>query len=179
MNVRQNLSMNAAINRRQCLSRGMSGLSSIALASLLAEESPAETPQVDPTRPYAPRPSHFTPKAKNVIVVFCSGALSHVDTFDYKPELIRLHGQPLPGNEKLVSFQGPNGNLTQPLWKFRPRGESGKMTSDLLPHIGSCVDDIGFIHSLARSSRRSQPLGSGAIGRLPGSSPSKRPPAGS
>ena len=95
-----------------------------------------------------PRRPHFEAKAKNVIVVFCSGALSQVDTFDYKPELIRFDGKPLPGNEKLVSFQGPNGNLTRPLWKFRPRGESGKMVSDLLPHIGEMADDLCFIHSL-------------------------------
>ena len=75
----------------------------------------------DRVRAEAQRP-HFEAKAKNVIVIFCSGALSQVDTFDYKPELIRLDGKPLPGNEKLVSFQGPNGNLTRPLWKFRPRG---------------------------------------------------------
>lgn len=157
MSTTQTLPIGAAVNRRQCLSRGLSGLSSIALATLLVEESSAETPQVDPARPYAPRPSHITPKARNVIVVFCSGALSHVDTFDYKPELIRRHGQPLPGNEKLVSFQGPNGNLTQPLWKFRPRGDSGKMTSDLLPQIGSRADDIAFIHSLTNTSNTHGP----------------------
>lgn len=157
MSFHHNRFRTASVSRRQCLSQGLSGLSSIALATLLAEDSSAETPHVDPSRPYAPRSPFSTPKARNVIVVFCSGALSHVDTFDYKPELIRRHGQPLPGNEKLVSFQGPNGNLTQPLWKFRPRGESGKMTSDLLPQIGSCADDIAFIHSLTNPSNTHGP----------------------
>ena len=84
----------------------------------LPKSGPGQRPKIDPANPYAPRKPHFEAKAKNVIVVFCSGALSHVDTFDYKPELIRYHGKPLPGSERLISFQGPNGNLTQPLWKF-------------------------------------------------------------
>ena len=117
---------------------------------MLADEKKA-------ANPYAPKRSHFEAKAKNVIVVFCSGALSHVDTFDYKPELIRRHGQPLPGNEKLVSFQGPNGNLTQPLWKFRPRGQCGKMVSDLVPHIGEMADEICFLHSLTNQSNTHGP----------------------
>lgn len=122
-------------------------LSSIALSSLLAgERARAES-----------RHPHFEAKAKNVIVVFCSGAISQVDTFDYKPELIRFDGKPLPGNEKLVSFQGPNGNLTKPLWKFRPRGESGKMVSDLLPHIGAMSDELCFLHSLTSTSNTHGP----------------------
>ena len=124
---------------------------------MLADDAAAKTPTIDPARPYAPRPAHFEPRAKNVIVVFCSGALSHVDTFDYKPELIRYHGQPLPGNENVISFQGPNGNLTQPLWTFRPRGQSGKMTSDLLPHIGEKVDELCFVHSLTNKSNTHGP----------------------
>jgi len=127
------------------------------LAAMLGSDAQAETPQIDPTRPYAPRPAHFAPQATRVIEIFCSGALSHVDTFDYKPELVRRDGQPLPGNEKLVSFQGPNGNLTKPLWKYRPRGESGKMTSDLLPHIGGLADEICFFHSLTNKSNTHGP----------------------
>ncbi len=145
------------ISRRRFLAHGRTGLSSIALAAMLAEDARPESPEIDPTRPFAPRLPHFAPKATQVIEVFCSGALSHVDTFDYKPELVRRHGQPLPGNEGLVSFQGPNGNLTQPLWTFRPRGESGKMTSDLLPHIGALADEICFFHSLTNKSNTHGP----------------------
>ncbi len=105
-------------------------------------------PNIDPTRPYAPRPPHHTPRATQVLVIFCSGALSHVDTFDYKPELIKHDGQPLPGNENLKTFQGENGNLTRPLYEFRPRGECGKQTSDLLPELGDLVDEFCFIHSM-------------------------------
>lgn len=124
---------------------------------ILAEQARGDSPKVDPENPYASRPSHFPAKATRVLEIFCSGALSHVDTFDHKPELTRRDGQPLPGNEKLVSFQGPNGNLTRPLWKFRPRGQSGKMVSDLLPHIGSMADEICFLHSLTNKSNTHGP----------------------
>jgi hypothetical protein len=80
-------------------------------------------------------------------LIFCSGALSHLDTFDYKPELIKHDGQPMPGGG-LITFQGENGALTAPRYTFRPRGQCGKMTSDLLPQLGELADDMCFIHSL-------------------------------
>src|SRR5205085_5279858 len=133
---------------------GGTGLSSIALLSLLAEQkllgsdkSPIR-PQWSPERPNLPRPPHFAPPAKNVLHIFCSGACSHLDTWDYKPELIKRHGQPLPGGEALVTFQGQQGALTQSPYAFRPRGQCGKYTSDLLPHLGELVDEMCFIHSL-------------------------------
>lgn len=143
------------LSRRQFLSHTGSGLGGIALAALLANDgllvaeatSPLR-PTIDPARPYAPRAPHAPPKAKNVLVIFVSGALSHIDTFDFKPELIKHHGKPLPGGDNLVTFQGENGNLERPLWEFRPRGQCGKQTSDLLPRLGELVDDFCFIHSL-------------------------------
>ncbi|MDB4736354.1 DUF1501 domain-containing protein, partial [Planctomycetota bacterium] len=87
-------------------------------------------------------------------MIFCSGALSHLDSFDYKPELIKRHDTPLPGGDDLVTFQGANGNVHQPLYPFRPRGECGKMTSDLLPHIGELSDDLCYIHSLHTKTAR-------------------------
>jgi hypothetical protein len=71
-----------------------------------------------------------------------------LDTFDYKPELIRRHGQPMPGSDKLITFQGEQGALTKSPWEFRPRGQSGKMISDLVPHLGALADDLCFIHSM-------------------------------
>lgn len=143
--------------RRQFLRQSAAGLSSAAFATLLASDGFSANPNLAPSRPVAPRVPHGQPKATRVIEIFCSGALSHVDTFDYKPELIRRHGQPLPGNENLVSFQGPNGNLTKPLWTFRPRGESGKMISDLVPHIGELADEMCFFHSLTNKSNTHGP----------------------
>ena len=105
-------------------------------------------PTIDPGRPHAPRTPHFPPRAKNVVVIFCSGAVSQLDTFDYKPELIRRHGQPLPGGDQLITFQGEQGALTQSPWPFRPRGQCGKMISDLLPHLGALADELCFVHSM-------------------------------
>ncbi len=145
------------LDRRRFLAGTWQGMFGIALGAMLADESRSASPKINPSNPYASRRPHFSPPAKQVIEVFCSGALSHVDTFDYKPELIRYHGHPLPGNEQLISFQGPNGNLTRPLWKFSPRGQCQKMTSDLLPHIGAMADDICFLHSLTNKSNTHGP----------------------
>ena len=86
--------------------------------------------------------------AKRVLVVFCPGAVSHVDTFDYKPMLAKLHGQK-PPQIPAVTFEGPSGNIAKPFWGFRPRGESGKMVSDLLPHLAELADDFCFLHALS------------------------------
>lgn len=150
------------LNRRGFLGHTGSGLGAIALTQLLAGQNLLGAggaggaggvakngpihPVVDPAVPHAPRAGHFPAKARNVIVIFISGAISHVDTWDYKPQLVKHAGQPMPGAIK--TFQGEQGNLTAPLYKFRPRGQSGKMISDLVGHIGEHADDMAFIHSL-------------------------------
>jgi len=145
--------MNHLLDRRQFLSNSVTGLSSIALTSLLnqdrllAETTPLR-PSIDPARPFADRPTHHQAAARQVLVIYCSGACSQIDSFDYKPDLIRYDGQPLPGGEKLVTFQGEQGMLTRSPWEFRPRGQSGKMISDLFPQIAELADDMCFIHSL-------------------------------
>ena len=129
------------------------GLGGIALTSLLAREGlladeSSIRPKIDPAKPFAAREAHFKAKAKQVLVIFCSGACSQLDTFDYKPELIKRHGQPMPGAEGLKTFQGDQGNLTKSPWEFKPRGESGKMISELVPRLGQLADDMCFVHSL-------------------------------
>ncbi len=147
------------LDRRKFLAHMATGMGGIALGALLAEEgllaadvktSPSApgSAGLQPDNPLAPRPPHFPPKARRVLHIFCTGAVSHVDTWDYKPELIKRHGQPMPGALKLITFQGENGNLAQSPWKFKPRGQSGKMISDLLPHLAACADELCFIHSL-------------------------------
>ncbi len=142
--------------RRRFLGDMAAGLGGIALASLLdadgllagEDESSPIRPVIDPAQPYAPRVPHFAARAKNVLVVFCSGACSQIDTFDYKPELVQRHDQPLPGGENLRTFQSVQGNLQRSPWTFRPRGECGKMITDLVPRIGALADDLCFVHSL-------------------------------
>ena len=128
------------------------GLGSIALACLLAEEG-----QAAQTSPLAPRPPHFPARAKRVVQIFCPGAVSHLDTFDYKPELIKRHDQPMPGEEKLITFQGGNGNLMKSPWDWKQHGQSGKWVTNLLPHLAGCVDDMAFIHSLTARSNTHGP----------------------
>ncbi len=146
--------MNQSNGRRHFLQDTFTGLSGIALASLLdadgliANEFSSGKPVIDPTRPFAARPSHHQASAENVLVIFCSGACSQIDTFDYKPELIKRHGQAMPGGDKLLTFQGEQGMLTKSPWEFKPRGESGKMISDLLPQMAELADDMCFLHSL-------------------------------
>ena len=151
-----------ALTRRDFLAHAGTGLSGIALAALLAEQgllAKDDRGNKPPGSPEdtAPRKPHFAPKAKRVLAIFCSGAVSHVDTFDYKPELVKRDGQPLPGAEKLVTFQGAQGNLVKPLWAFKPRGQSGKMVSDLLLNLAGLADEMCFVHSMTAKSNTHGP----------------------
>jgi hypothetical protein len=99
------------------------------------------------SNPLASRAPHFPARAKRVIFLFMHGGPSHVDTFDYKPELIKHHGQPLPFEKPRIQF-AQTGNLLRSPWKFRQYGQCGAWVSDLFPHVGHCVDDITFIRSI-------------------------------
>ena len=143
--------MHPLLSRRDFLSHTATGLGGIALAHLLGRDRALGAPirpEINPANPNAPRLPHFAPKAKRVLMIFCSGAVSQVDTFDFKPELIKRHGQPMPGAEGLVTFQGAQGDLNKSPWQFRPYGQTGKMVSDLVPHLGALADEMCFIHSL-------------------------------
>jgi hypothetical protein len=89
--------------------------------------------------PLAPRAGHFPPKAKHLILFFFTGGLSHVDTFDYKPKLQADHGKKIAGASKPLKGSP---------WKFQPYGQSGKMVSDLFPHVGGVVDEFCFLHTV-------------------------------
>ena len=149
------------LDRRDFLSHLATGMGGIALSALLAQDgllaaendatpnTPApKTATHPPVNPLAPKPPHFPAKAKRVLHIFCTGAVSHLDTWDYKPELWKRNGQPMPGAQKLITFQGEQGNLAQSPWKFKPRGQTGKYISELLPNLAECADDLCFIHSL-------------------------------
>lgn len=145
------------LDRRRFLAESSTALAGAALASLLQRDGLlAEPVAIDPARPFSPRPSHFPARAKNVIVIFCAGAVSQLETWDYKPELIRLDGQPLEGGPA-VTFQGPAGNLARPQYEFRPRGETGKPVSDLIPHLAELTDEFAFVHSLTSHSNTHGP----------------------
>ena len=148
------------LNRRQFMKNTGFSIGALGLAQLLGKDGLLGSddptsfsgktpirPDIDPDKPYAPRDAHFKGAAKQVLVIFCPGAVSHVDTFDYKPELIKYHGQKPPGLPA-VTFEGPSGNIAKPFWDFKPRGQSGKMVSDLVPNLGAMSDDFCFLHAL-------------------------------
>jgi len=124
------------------------GLGGIALAWLLEREARAAKPG-----------SHFAPKAQRVIMIFAPGGVSHVDTFDHKPELARHHGKPLTGKGKIDTFFGQPGNLMKSPFAFRRHGQSGRWVSELFPHLAQCVDDLTFIHSMQAKSSNHTPAG--------------------
>lgn len=129
------------LDRRAWLSHSLTGLAGIGLSSLLAKE------QTSRGNENAFVPNLKSAKAKRVLQIFCPGAASHLDLWDYKPELFARNGQDLPG-ETIVSFQGKNGALMSPPWEFVPCGESGKRISSVLPHMAKHVDGMAFIHSM-------------------------------
>lgn len=124
------------------------GLGSIALANLLAEAGLADTPKGDPL---APKKPPFPAKAKNVIFLFMAGAPSHLELFDYKPQLAKFNGT-LPPAELLkgyrAAFINPNSTLLGPKFKFDKYGQSGAEVSELLPHFTKIVDDVTIIKSM-------------------------------
>lgn len=152
------LSGRALLDRRRFLSDSATVLGSIALTNLLGNDGllAAQAPAINPARPYAPRVSHFPPRAKNVVVIFCAGAVSQLETWDYKPELITHDGKPLEGGPA-VTFQGPAGNLARPQYEFRQRGQTGKWVSDMIPHLAELTDDIAFVHSLTSTTNTHGP----------------------
>ena len=134
-------------SRRDLLRNSACGFGHVALLGLLHSEACAERPSVGGRmNPLSPKRPQFAPKAKNVIFLFMHGGVSHIDTFDPKPELEKQHGKPLPFKTPL-QFAAV-GNLMKSPWKFKRYGESGMSVSELFPNIGSVVDDLCFVRSM-------------------------------
>lgn len=136
--------MNTGLNRRQVLQQSALGFGSLALAGLLSDSARADSTGGTPLAPRAP---HFPATAARVLFLFMHGGISHIDSFDPKPQLTAMNGQPLPFAKPKFEF-APTGNLLASPWKFRYYGQSGIEVSDLFPCIGNCVDDIAVIRSM-------------------------------
>ena len=139
------------LNRRELLSRAGCGAGLLGLASLMTDEQQlsGSTPaQNGLPNPLAPRIPHFAAKAKSVIWLFINGGPSHVDTWDYKPELEKRDGQELPGFDRFTGFfAGSVGGLMKSPFKFSQHGECGKWVSEIFPHLSQHVDQMAFVHS--------------------------------
>ncbi|QDT98657.1 DUF1501 domain-containing protein [Gimesia aquarii] len=134
------------MSRREMLQKSSAGFGSLALAALLGSDSQAAQQKL------VQKP-HFTPKAKRVIFLFMHGGPSHMDTFDYKPQLQKDSGKPLPFDKPRV-FSATTGNLLGSPWKFKQHGESGAWVSEVFPHVAGCVDDLCIINSMYGSNSR-------------------------
>jgi hypothetical protein len=143
--------------RREFLWEAGAGFTGLALAGLLSRDGffggragAAEASRL--ANPLAPKPPQFPARAKSVIFLFMYGGPSHMDTFDYKPELYRLDGKTIAVKTFGRGGKKNGGRLVGPKWAFRPYGQCGKMVSDLFPHLATCVDDIAFLHSMTADS---------------------------
>jgi hypothetical protein len=125
------------------------GVGSMALASLMADRGHAE-PAIDSANPLQPRPPHFPPQAKNVIFLFMAGGPTQLETFEHKPKLTELNGEPIPESfvkGKRFAFMDTShrSNLLASTTKFGRYGESGAWVSDLLPHTAEIVDELTIV----------------------------------
>ncbi len=140
--------------RREFLWQIGGGFGSVALSAMLQSDgflarqavaADGTTPFVNPLAPKLPP---LPAKAKNVIFLFMYGGPSHVDTFDFKPDLYPLDGKTIAVKTFGRGGKKNEGRIVGPKWKFHQYGESGKHVSTLFPHLATCVDDIAFIHSM-------------------------------
>jgi hypothetical protein len=160
------------LTRRQILRKAGGGFGMIGLAALLHAEgslevvSSARGDEADlkalAANPMAPRPPHFPARAKSVIWIFVNGGPSPVDTWDYKPALARWHGKSIKQFDPQFKnttgfFKDAVGGLMKSPFGFSPRGECGKMVSEIFPHLGQHVDKMAFIHSAFSESNNHSP----------------------
>ena len=136
-------------SRREFLWHSGGGLGGLALAALVGEEqvSAAPTPKAELNGGI-----HHRAKAKRVVQLFMSGAASQCDTFDYKPLLIKKHGEKFDPGKKVELFQSNPGTVMKSPWAWKQYGKCGKWISELVPHIGSCADDIAFFPAMISKS---------------------------
>ena len=126
-------------SRRDFLWQSGGGLGGIALASMVGRENAlGATGGV----------IHHPPKAKRVVQLFMAGAASHIDLFDYKPALVKHHGEKSDFGEPVEAFQNGLGPWLKPFWEFKPYGASGKLLGETVAPLGEVVDDMAFIHNL-------------------------------
>jgi Protein of unknown function (DUF1501) len=135
-----------SLTRREMLSWPVCGLGGAALLALLHSDRSIEGAVV-PGEAGDP-PPHHVPRAKRAIHIYLCGGLSQVDSFDYKPELERLHGKSLTAEERPDVFFGQVGPLRKPDWEFRRRGQSGLWVSELFPNLAEVADDLTVVHSM-------------------------------
>jgi hypothetical protein len=143
-------------SRREFLRHAGGGAGLLALAGLLDQQGLLAADSA--ANPLAPKKAHFDAKAKAVIWLFMNGGPSHVDTWDYKPELEKRHGQELKGFDKTTGFfVNQVGPLMKSPFKFRQHGGCGAWVSDLFPNMAKHVDKMAFLYSCWTDSNNHSP----------------------
>jgi hypothetical protein len=134
------------LSRRSFLSRASMGVGSLALASLLNPRLLASD------RGAVGIGAHFKPKVRRVIWLYMAGGMSHLETFDYKPELAKMHGKPMPESftkgQPIAQLQGAKLNCFAPQHPFKKYGNSGQEISTIFPHLGKVADELCIVRSL-------------------------------
>lgn len=133
--------------RRQLLLQSGGGIALCALSHLLGRDSSASGAESGQHAPGFPV-QHHPPKVKRVIQLFMTGGASPMDTFDYKPELERLHGQMLGPKEKPEGFTAPAGAIMKSPFPFQQHGESGRWVSSVFPEQAKLVDEMAFLMAM-------------------------------
>ena len=142
------------ITRRQLFDRARNGIGAAALASLLGINEANAAEEKQPSAGGLPELPHFPPTAKRAIYLFQSGGPSHIDLFDYKPNVQKMHGKELPpevkGTQRVTGMTaGQKQFLTNaPIKPFQQHGKCGRWISDLLPHTAKIVDDIAVLKAV-------------------------------
>jgi hypothetical protein len=151
MNINQFHGFSPRITRRWFFEECRVGLGAIALANLFGGGMKGAHAAAAGTNPLAPKSPHFPGKAKNVIFLFMAGAPSHLELFDYKPQLAKYDGQ-LPPAELVkdyrAAFINPKSKFLGPKFKFAKQGKCGAEISELLPHLAGVVDEIAIVRSM-------------------------------
>lgn len=141
--------------RREFLWQTAGGFGAVALTSMLSGDGfwsqPAHAAE-SKANPLAEKAPHFAPKAKSIIFLFMYGGPSHIDTFDYKPNMIGMDGKTVDVKTFGRGGHRNGGRIVEPRWKFKQYGQCGKWVSDLFPNVAQCVDDIAFLHSMTADS---------------------------
>lgn len=163
-------------SRREFLTQTGGGFASVALSALLAEELQAAAPKtavIDPLQPLKERLPHIAPKARQVIFLFQYGGPSTFDLLDYKPELLKLDGKPVPESFKKQTdkvggvFNACKDELMAGPWKWAQHGQSGQWVSELLPHTAKHIDQLCQVRSMYSESSNHAPatylMNTGAI----------------
>ncbi len=144
--------------RREFLWQAGGGFTGVALAAALGDDGflQRQTLAADGLTPFRnplrPRPSHLPARAKSVIFLFMYGGPSQIDTFDYKPAMKGMDNKTVQVKTFGRAGHRQSGRIVEPRWNFKQYGECGKWVSDLFPHLGTCVDDIAFLHSMTADS---------------------------